>query len=242
MAQVRLDISMSLDGFVAGPEPTLEEPLGVGGERLHEWVFGLKSFRENHGMTGRRDEPRRRDRGRGPCARRGAVVMGRKMFSGGSGPGRTIRMPTAGGATSRRSACRSSCSRITRASRKVMQGGTTFIFVTDGIESALEQARAVAGDKDVLIAGGGEVAQQYLRGRAARRDAGARRAGLPRRRRPPLRRHSARHGRAGSGAGGRLAERHPSPLPRDPLTARLGPGPTCACSIGARPQLSSAFV
>jgi len=162
MAQVRLDISMSLDGFVAGPDPTLEEPLGAGGERLHEWVFGLKTFRENHGMTG--GETNRDDEivAEGLAAT-GAVVMGRKMFSGGTGPWEDD--PRADGWWGEEPPFGVPVFVLTHHARerKAMAGGTDFVFVTDGIESALEQARAVAGDKDVLIAGGGEAAQQFLR-------------------------------------------------------------------------------
>jgi dihydrofolate reductase len=162
MAQVRLDISMSLDGFVAGPDPTLELPLGVGGERLHEWVFGLKTFRENHGMTG--GETNRDDEivAEGLAAT-GAVVMGRKMFSGGAGPWEDD--PNADGWWGDEPPFGVPVFVLTHHARerKAMQGGTDFIFVTDGIEPALEQARAVAGDKDVLVAGGGEAAQQFLR-------------------------------------------------------------------------------
>jgi dihydrofolate reductase len=162
MAQVRLDISMSLDGFVAGPDPTLEEPLGVGGERLHEWVFGLRSFREHHGMTG--GETNRDDEivAEGIAAT-GAVVMGRRMFSGGTGPWEDD--PRADGWWGDEPPFGVPVFVLTHHARerKAMKGGTDFVFVTDGIESALEQARAVAGDKDVLIAGGGDAAQQYLR-------------------------------------------------------------------------------
>jgi dihydrofolate reductase len=162
MAQVRLDISMSLDGFVAGPDPTLEEPLGAGGERLHEWVFGLKSFREHHGMTG--GETNRDDEivAEGIAAT-GAVVMGRRMFSGGTGPWEDD--PRADGWWGDEPPFGVPVFVLTHHARerKAMKGGTDFVFVTDGIESALEQARAVAGDKDVLIAGGGDAAQQYLR-------------------------------------------------------------------------------
>ena len=108
MSKVKLDISMSLDGFVAGPEPTLEDPLGKGGEQLHEWIFGLASWREAHGRTGgerNADDDLVRE-GREST---GAVIMGRRMFSGGEGPGRTTRTRTAGGATTRRSASPCSC-------------------------------------------------------------------------------------------------------------------------------------
>jgi hypothetical protein len=59
MARLTLDISMSLDGFIAGPNPTLEHPLGEGGERLHQWAFPLKSFRERHGSPAARPPPTR---------------------------------------------------------------------------------------------------------------------------------------------------------------------------------------
>lgn len=162
MARVRLDISMSLDGFVAGPAPTLELPLGVGGERLHEWVFGLKTFRENHGMTG--GETNRDDEiVAESVAATGAVVMGRKMFSGGEGPWEDD--PSADGWWGDEPPFGVPVFVLTHHARerKAMQGGTDFIFVTDGIEPALEQARAAAGDRDVLVAGGAAAAQQYLR-------------------------------------------------------------------------------
>ena len=85
MSKVKLDISMSLDGYVAGPDPTLEDPLGKGGEQLHEWIIGLASWREPHGRTGgerNADDDLVRE-GREST---GAVIMGRRMFSGGKGP------------------------------------------------------------------------------------------------------------------------------------------------------------
>jgi dihydrofolate reductase len=86
MTRLRLDISMSLDGFIAGPDQTLEEPLGKGGMGLHEWVFPLKSFREKHGM-GEGGETNADDEIVAEGLRAtGAVVMGRRMFSGGAGP------------------------------------------------------------------------------------------------------------------------------------------------------------
>ena len=85
MTKLRLDISISLDGYVAGPNQTIEAPLGEGGELLHEWVFGLASFRERHGGEGGErnadDEILAES-----IAASGATVMGRRMFSGGSGP------------------------------------------------------------------------------------------------------------------------------------------------------------
>ena len=162
MSKVRLDISMSLDGYVAGPDATLEDPLGKHGMDLHEWVFGLKSFRAAHGSEG----------GEGGAdddvvaesiASTGAVIMGRKMFSGGEGPWGLD--PNADGWWGEEPPFGTPVFILSHYSRETehKQGGTIFTFVNDGIESALEQARDAAGDKDVLIAGGADVAQQYLR-------------------------------------------------------------------------------
>src|SRR5829696_9607234 len=162
MASLTLDISISLDGFVAGPNQTLEQPLGEGGERLHEWVVALASWREPHGMSGGEtniddevvEESRRNV---------GATVMGRRMFSGGEGPWDDD--PNADAWWGDDPPFRHPVFVLTHHAREPVtkQGGTTFTFVTDGIEAALEQARAAAGDKDVLVGGGGSVAQQYLK-------------------------------------------------------------------------------
>jgi dihydrofolate reductase len=79
------EISVSLDGFVAGPNQTLEQPLGEGGERLHEWAFGLASFRERHGLPGG-EVNADSELVQQSLDATGAVVMGRRMFSGGAGP------------------------------------------------------------------------------------------------------------------------------------------------------------
>jgi dihydrofolate reductase len=156
-----LDISMSLDGFVAGPNASLEQPLGAGGDRLHEWAFPLAAWREPHGLSGgltNRDSEVVEE----AIQSTGAYLMGRRMFGGGEGPwrdepwegwwgeGPPFHVPVFV---------------LTHHAREplVKQGGTTFTFVTDGIESALEEARAAAEDKDVAVAGGANVAQQYLR-------------------------------------------------------------------------------
>ena len=159
-----LDISMSLDGFVAGPNATLEEPLGEGGEGLHEWVLRLASWRSQHGLeggeTGPDDELVRETRGRV-----GAEVMGRKMFSGGDGPWESD--PNSDGWWGDEPPFHGPVFVLTHHEREplVKEGGTTFTFVTDGIESALEQARVAAEDKDVLLGGGASVGQQYLQAR-----------------------------------------------------------------------------
>jgi dihydrofolate reductase len=117
MTRLTLDISMSLDGFVAGPKQTLEQPLGEGGERLHEWVFGLRSWRERHGLSGGETNVDA-DIVHESLDTTGAIVMGRRMFSGGAGRGKRTRTRTAGGGTSRRSACLCSCSPATPARRR----------------------------------------------------------------------------------------------------------------------------
>ncbi|HEY1366763.1 MAG TPA: dihydrofolate reductase family protein [Gaiellaceae bacterium] len=161
MARLFCDISMSLDGYVAGPNQTLEDPLGEGGERLHEWVFGLKPFREAHGMEGgevNADAEIVQEK----LDATGAEIMGRHMFSGGSGP--WADDPNAAGWWGDDPPFRGSVFVLTHHAREPLTlGATTFTFVTDGIESALEQARAAAGDRDVLVSGGADVVQQYLR-------------------------------------------------------------------------------
>jgi dihydrofolate reductase len=161
MAKLTLDISMSLDGFVAGPNQTLDEPLGEWGEKLHEWAFAVRSFRERHGMSGGTTGPE--DEMVGKSLRStGATVMGRRMFSGGQGPWEDD--PNADGWWGDDPPFGHPVFVLTHHAREPLtkQGGTTFTFVTDGIEAALEQARAAAGDKDVAVGGGADVAQQYL--------------------------------------------------------------------------------
>jgi dihydrofolate reductase len=161
MGKVVLDISMSLDGLVAGPNPTLEQPLGQGGERLHEWAFGLASWRERHGLSGGDSNPSSAVVEEG-LASTGAVVMGRRMFNGGEGPWEDD--PNADGWWGDDPPFRVPVFVLTHHPREPLpkKGGTTFTFVTDGVESAVEQAQAAAGDKDVAVGGGASVAQQIL--------------------------------------------------------------------------------
>jgi hypothetical protein len=102
MTMLKAEISMSLDGYVAGPNQSVKDPLGVGGEALHTWAFATRTFRQIHGMEG-----------------------------GATGPDE-------------------------------MEGGTTFHFVTDGIQAALDRARDAAGGKDIKLGGGAAAIQQYL--------------------------------------------------------------------------------
>ena len=160
MGKVRIQIAVSLDGFAAGQDQSVENPLGIGGESLHDWAFGLAAWRTEHGLEGGEvnastavvEES---------LADLGAVLMGRNMFGGGPGPWADdpwngwwgddppFHVPVFV---------------LTHHARKplVMKGGTTFTFVTEGIESALAQAREAAGDRDVQISGGASAARQYL--------------------------------------------------------------------------------
>jgi dihydrofolate reductase len=161
MSKLRLSITMSLDGYVAGPNQGAETPLGEGTETLHEWAFATRSFRAVHGgeggATGLDD-----DRIAAAAANLGATIMGRNMF----GPVRGDWGDEAWqGWWGDEPPFHTPVFVLTHHPREplAMQGGTTFHFVTDGFESALEQARAAAGDRDVAIGGGAQTAQQYLR-------------------------------------------------------------------------------
>jgi dihydrofolate reductase len=163
MGKVKAHLSMSLDGYIAGPEQTLEAPLGREGERLHEWAFRLKSFREAHGMEG--GEPGPDDEVVAEWQRNGAVIMGRHMFSGGSGP--WADDPKADGWWGDDPPFHAPVFVLTHHARETVekQGGTSYVFVTDGVESALAQAQAAAGDEDVEVGGGAEVVRQFLNAR-----------------------------------------------------------------------------
>ena len=162
MARLKLDITMSLDGYVAGPSPTLEEPLGQGGEGLHEWVTRLAAWREQHGLEGGETGP---DNAlvEETVGAVDAWVMGRRMFSGGEGPWEDD--PNPDGWWGDEPPFHGPVFVLTSHAREplIKSGGTTFTFVTDGIESALEQARAAADGGDVQLSGGASVVQQYAR-------------------------------------------------------------------------------
>jgi len=153
--------TLSLDGYGAGPDQTLEHPLGVGGENLHKWMIGTRTFRQmvlgkNDGTTDTDDSFAARS-----FENVGAWILGRNMFGpirgewpddkwkGWWGPSPPYHVPTFV---------------LTRYKRDpiVMEGGTTFHFVTDGIHSALEQAKVAAGGKDVRVGGGVSTIRQYL--------------------------------------------------------------------------------
>lgn len=159
--KLRLKISMSLDGFVAGPNQSVDHPLGLGGMRLHQWVFPLTAWRATHGLEGGEvtassaivEES---------VANIGATIMGRNMFGGHPGPWD----PTApwNGWWGQNPPFHHPVFVLTHHRRAplALDGGTTFHFVSDGLEAILSQARQAAGGKDVSLAGGASVAGQYL--------------------------------------------------------------------------------
>ena len=161
MGKVVAEISLSLDGYVAGPNATLGKPLGEGGDELHEWAIPLKSWREPHGLSGGETGPDDELVAENLRAN-GAVVMGRRMFSGGDGPWDDD--PNADGWWGDEPPFHMPVFVVTHHAREpLVRGGTTFTFVTDGLESAIEEARAAAAEKDVLVAGGASAIDQCLR-------------------------------------------------------------------------------
>ncbi|MFF5176518.1 dihydrofolate reductase family protein [Micromonospora sp. NPDC000316] len=152
-------LSISLDGYVAGPEQSRQDPLGRGGLRLHEWVFGLDAWRAQHGLAGG-DRGVDADVVEEMTREIGAYVMGRRMFGGGDG----AWDETWQGWWGDEPPFRTPVFVLSHHPRTplVMNGGTEFRFVTDGIESALRQAREAAGDRRVAIAGGASTVRQYL--------------------------------------------------------------------------------
>ena len=161
MGKVRVaGFSVSLDGYGAGPEQSLQDPLGKGGKDLHRWFFGTKTFKAMFGKGGG-SEGVDENYARRSMENFGAFILGRNMFGpvrgewpdenwkGWWGDNPPYHAPTF---------------ILTHYPRDpiVMEGGTTFYFVTDGIEAALEQARAAAGERDVKIGGGVSTVRQYL--------------------------------------------------------------------------------
>jgi dihydrofolate reductase len=142
MASMRntvVEITMSLDGFVAGSNVSTGNPMGDGGEALHDWMFGAKTAADAEIIANLHRTM-------------GAVVLGRRTFDLGETPwGDEPPFPVP-------------CFVVTHRARSVlMKSGTPMTFVTDGIESALAQAKRAAGDKNVIVMGGADVATQYIR-------------------------------------------------------------------------------
>jgi dihydrofolate reductase len=157
---VRLQITMSLDGYVAGPNQSLEHPLGERGEELHQWAFAARSFREMHGMEGGDTGPDS-DIIAEAFQNVGAYILGRNMFGGGPGPWQESWRGWWGD----NPPYHTPVFVLTHHAREPLEmlGGTTFHFVTEGIHAALDRAKDAAGEKDVAIAGGADIVQQYLK-------------------------------------------------------------------------------
>ena len=151
MQKVRFQISVSADGFMAGPNQSIDEPLGEGGEALHQWYFNLREGETS--PSSRVIEETQ--------AGYGAVVMGRNMFGGGRGawPDEEWR-----GWWGENPPYHAPVFVVTHYEREplTMEGGTTFNFVTGGPDEALRLAREAAGDLDISIAGGAQIARHFL--------------------------------------------------------------------------------
>jgi dihydrofolate reductase len=161
VSKLRFKIAMSLDGFTAGPEQSKKNPLGVGGEQLHEWVFPLSAWRAPHGLEGGEVNESTRVVEES-LANIGATIMGRNMFGGHPGP--WDKKDPWNGWWGADPPFHHPVFVLTHHPRAplVLEGGNSFTFVTDGIKAALEQARRAARGKDVSLAGGAKAVQQYL--------------------------------------------------------------------------------
>jgi dihydrofolate reductase len=159
MSKVRVHITVSADGYVAGPRQSEEHPLGDGGESLHDWAVALRAWRQRHGMEGgevNASTPVIEE----ALANVGAEIMGRGKFGGGPGP---WGEPPWAGWWGSEPPFHMPVFVLTHHEREPLTlSDTTFTFVTDGIESALERAREAAAGKDVTIGGGASVINQYL--------------------------------------------------------------------------------
>jgi dihydrofolate reductase len=160
MSKVRVHISVSLDGYVAGPNESMEQPLGEGGEALHDWLIALRAWRKLAGWEGG-EENASTPVADEAFANVGAEIMGRGKF------GPPVRGPWGNppwqGWWGDHPPFHKPVFVLTHHPREpLVLADTTFTFVTDGIESAMQQAREAAGDEDVLIGGGAETINQYL--------------------------------------------------------------------------------
>ncbi|HEV8657855.1 MAG TPA: dihydrofolate reductase family protein [Thermoanaerobaculia bacterium] len=161
MTSLRFSITMSLDGYIAGPNQSVTDPLGERGHELHKWAFATRSAREQHGMEGGTTGPDDAIVAES-LQNIGSTIMGRHMFGGGDGPWGDNPWR---GWWGENPPFHTPVFVLTHHARNSieMQGGTTFHFVTDGIHAALDRARNAAGGKDIALGGGADVAQQYLK-------------------------------------------------------------------------------
>jgi dihydrofolate reductase len=162
MPKLRIhDFAISLDGYGAGPDQSEAEPMGKGGERLHQWVFPTRYWREMQGEAGGAEGVDNRLMAEG-FEGIGPWILGRNMFGPVRGPWPDYSWR---GWWGENPPYHHPVFVLTHHARPPleMEGGTTFYFVTDGIESALRQAFDAAGDLDVRLGGGASTIQQYLR-------------------------------------------------------------------------------
>lgn len=157
---IRYSTSISLDGFTAGVEQSLENPLGIGGMRLHDWVFELAAWRREHGLEGGVENASSAVV-EAASENVGAILMGRNMFGGGPGPWPDEPW---NGWWGDEPPFHVPVFVLTHHPRPPLEcrGGTTFTFVADGLEAAVAQAGDAAGERDIAIAGGSSVARQCL--------------------------------------------------------------------------------
>jgi dihydrofolate reductase len=161
MARLRFRISISLDGYTSGPEQSVENPLGIGGEGLHEWALGLAAWRAPHGLEGGAVDAST------PVFEEllsniGATIMGRNMFGGQPGPWNPEKPWN--GWWGKNPPFHRPVFVLTHYPRPplIMEGGTTFTFVTEGAAKALQLAGRAAKGGDIALAGGAHVAREYL--------------------------------------------------------------------------------
>jgi dihydrofolate reductase len=163
VARLRFRIAISLDGYTAGPDQSVKNPLGIGGTRLHEWALPLAAWRAPHGLKGgkvNQSTPVFEEL----LANLGATIMGRNMFGGGPGPWDSE--DSWNGWWGDNPPFHHPVFVLTHYPRPPLklEGGTSFTFVTDGIRSAYDQALRAARGRDVALGGGANVARQYLDG------------------------------------------------------------------------------
>ena len=163
MSKVRVDaFSISLDGYGAGPDQSLANPLGVGGEAVHCWVFPTRTFQRMHGEAGADGSTGIDDDfAAASFANVGAWILGRNMFGPVRGPWPDASWRGWWGASPPYHVPVFVLTHHPRASIE-MEGGTTFHFVTEGVDAALDRARKAAALRDVRIGGGVSTVRQYL--------------------------------------------------------------------------------
>ena len=161
MGKVRVSFSLSLDGFGAGPDQSLQDPLGKGGMAMHQWALATRTFKRMHGGDPGGSVGVDEDFAAASMANMGAWILGRNMFGPVRGPWPDESWKGWWGDEPPYHVPTFVLTHHARAPIE-MKGGTTFVFVTDGIHAALEQARAAAGDKDIRIGGGVSTVRQYV--------------------------------------------------------------------------------